>query len=148
MRRLGAGFAVQPLIAAHTHSWARAQLGAERLATAWPLAEMLASGVLTTITSDAPIATPDWRRGLDASLDLLAAAGTPDDARTRRALLRAMTVDAARRDGALTWKGSLETGKVADLTILDEDPLEPGRAFSSAEVARTIVDGRTVFVRD
>lgn len=148
MRRLGAGFAVQPLIAAHTHNWARAQLGAERLATAWPLAEMLASGVLTTITSDAPIATPDWRRGLDASLDLLAAAGTPDDARTRRALLRTMTVDAARQDGALTWKGSLETGKVADLTILDEDPLEPGRAFSSAEVARTIVDGRTVFVRD
>lgn len=148
MRRLGAGFAVQPLIAAHTHSWARAQLGAERLATAWPLAEMLASGVLTTITSDAPIATPDWRRGLDASLDLLAAAGSPDDAGERRALLRTMTVDAARQDGALRWKGCLETGKVADLAILDEDPLEPGRAFSSLEVTRTIVDGRTVFARE
>ncbi|WP_407360904.1 amidohydrolase [Microbacterium sp. LBN7] len=148
MRRLGAGFAVQPLIAAHTHSWARAQLGAERLATAWPLAEMLASGVLTTITSDAPIATPDWRRGLAASLDLLAAAGSPDDAGTRRALLRTMTVDAARQDGAPTWKGTLEIGKVADLAILDEDPLEPGRAFSSLDVARTIVDGRTVFARE
>lgn len=143
MRAIGAGFAVQPLIAAHTHDWAGAQLGPERLAAAWPLDEMLSSGVLTTITSDAPIATPDWRRTLDASLDQLGS----DDIRTRRALLKRMTSDAARQDGAAQWKGSLEPGKVADLTILDEDPLEPGRRFSSIAVARTIVGGRTVFAR-
>lgn len=148
MRRLGAGFAVQPLIAAHTHSWAGAQLGPERLAAAWPLAEMLTAGVLTTITSDAPIATPDWRASLDASLELLTAAGARDDTHTRGTLLRTMTVDAARQDGAFTWKGSLEIGKVADLTVLDENPLEPGRSVSSIGVARTVVDGRTVFARD
>lgn len=147
MGRVGAGFAVQPLIASHTHAWAGAMLGAERLAGAWPLAEMLSSGALTTITSDSPIATPDWRIGLDASLSLLGAAGAGDDAETRRTLVRAMTVDAARQDGASAWKGSLEVGKVADLTVLDEDPLEPGRAFSAIGIARTIVDGRTVFAR-
>jgi hypothetical protein len=145
MRRLGAGFAVQPLIAAHTHSWAEAQLGAARLASAWPLAEMFAAGALTTITSDSPIATPDWRVGLDASLDLLTANGMDDDAETRRMLVRSMTVDAARQDGAAAWKGSLEQGKVADITVLDEDPLEPGRSFASVGIWRTIVDGRTVF---
>lgn len=148
MRRLGAGFAVQPLIAAHTHAWAGAQLGPERLSRAWPLREMLAAGTLTTITSDAPIATPDWRIGLDSSLDLLAATGGADDAALRRTLLRTMTVDAARQDAATAWKGSLEAGKVADLTVLDEDPCEPGRAFASLTVARTIVDGRSVYVRD
>lgn len=147
MRRLGAGFAVQPLIAAHTHAWAGAQLGPDRLARAWPLREMLAAGTLTTITSDAPIATPDWRVGLDSSLVLLAAAGDADDAELRRTLLRSLTVDAARQDGATAWKGSLEHGKVADLTVLDEDPCEPGRPFASLTVARTIVDGRSVFVR-
>lgn len=151
MHRVGAGFAVQPLIAAHTHDWAGAALGPERLAAAWPLAEMLSSGSLTTITSDSPIATPDWRSSLDASLALVAgdAATTADaESTTRRTLLRAMTVDAARQDGAQSWKGSLEVGKVADLTVLDEDPLEAGRPFASIGVARTIVDGRSVFVRD
>ncbi|GAT72453.1 hypothetical protein MHM582_0926 [Microbacterium sp. HM58-2] len=141
LRRIGAGFAVQPLIAAHTHAWAGAQLGPARLATAWPLREMLDAGVLTTVTSDAPIATPDWRASLDAALALLGA----DVVGTRRALLRRMTADAARQDGAEAWKGTLETGKVADLTVLDEDPLEPGRPFAAAGVARTIVGGRTVF---
>ncbi|WP_426169973.1 amidohydrolase [Microbacterium sp. DWRC1-3] len=148
MGRIGAGFAVQPLIAAHTHSWAAVQLGEARLATAWPLAEMLTSDALTTVTSDSPIASPDWRLGLDASLALLTAAGIADDAQSRNRLLRSMTVEAARQDGASAWKGSLEVGRVADLTVLDEDPLTPGRDFATIGVARTIVDGRTVFTRD
>ncbi|MFK3676183.1 amidohydrolase [Microbacterium sp. NPDC090218] len=148
MRRVGAGFAVQPLIASHTHSWAAVQLGEARLAAAWPLAAMLTSETLTTVTSDSPIASPDWRLGLDASLGLLADDGIADDTQTRHRLLRSMTVDAARQDGASRWKGSLEVGKVADLAVLDEDPLVPGRPFASLQVVRTIVDGRTVFARD
>lgn len=147
MGRIGAGFAVQPLIAAHTHSWAAMQLGEARLASAWPLAEMLTSGALTTITSDSPIASPDWRLGLDASLALLTAAGATDDAGTRNRLLRSVTIDPARQDGASTWKGSLAVGMVADVTVLDEDPLTPGRDLATIGVARTIVDGRTVFSR-
>lgn len=144
MRAVGAGFAVQPLIAEHTRAWAGMQLGPERTAAAWPLHEMIASGALTTLTSDAPIATPDWRVGLDASLALLGR----DDAETRAALLRRITLDPARQDGAADWKGSLEVGKVADLTVLDEDPARPGRPFAGIGIARTIVDGRTVFTRD
>lgn len=147
MSRIGAGFAVQPLIAAHTHSWAALQLGEARTAAAWPLAEMLDSGALTTVTSDSPIASPDWRLGLDASLGLLTGAGLRDDRGTRTRLLRTLTVDAARQDGASAWKGSLEVGKVADLTVLDEDPLTPGRPFAGIAVSRTIVDGRTVYAR-
>lgn len=141
MRAVGAGFAVQPLIAEHTRAWAGAQLGAERTAAAWPLDEMIASGALTTLTSDAPIATPDWRISLDAALALLGR----DDAEARTALLRRVTLDPARQDGAAQWKGSLEVGKVADITVLDEDPAEPGRAFGGIGIARTVVDGRTVF---
>jgi len=144
MGTVGAGFAVQPLIAEHTRDWAGAQLGPARTAAAWPIGEMLASGALTTITSDAPIATPDWRIGLDASLALLGR----DDASTREQLLRRVTIDPARQDGAATWKGSLELGKVADITVLDEDPAEPGRPFGGVGIARTIVDGRTVFEQD
>lgn len=141
MHAVGAGFAVQPLIAEHTRDWAGMQLGPARTAAAWPLDEMIASDALTTITSDAPIATPDWRISLDASLALLGR----DDSATRAALLRRITLDPARQDGAAAWKGSLEIGKVADITVLDEDPGESGRPFAGNGVARTMVDGRTVF---
>lgn len=141
MRELGAGFAVQPLIADHTHAWAGMQLGAERTALAWPLDAMLETGVLTTITSDAPIASPDWRTSIDASIALVGR----DDAATREALLHRMTVSPAEQDGASAWKGTLGLGKVADITVLDEDIIEPGRTAASIRVARTIVDGRTVY---
>lgn len=141
MHAVGAGFAVQPLIADHTRAWAGARLGPIRAAKAWPLAEMISSGALTTITSDAPIATPDWRASVSSSLGLLGR----DDTETRLALLRRITADPARQDGAAAWKGSLETGMVADITVLDEDPAEPGRDLTGIGVARTIVDGRTVF---
>lgn len=143
MQALGVGVAVQPLIAAATHAWASAQLGPERAGRAWPLGEMLARGVQTTITSDAPIATPDWRASIDAALALLGS----DDAAVRRRLLHGMTTAPAAQDGATAVKGSLEAGKYADLCILDEDPLEPGRGLADIGVAATIVDGRMVYQR-
>ena len=143
MRAAGMGVAIQPLIAAHSSEWASSQLGDERARRAWPLATMLASGMLTTITSDAPIATPDWRASLDAARALLPG---DDDRDRRRDLIRRITVEPARQDGA-AWKGTLEPGKVADLCILDVDPLEPGRAFADLSVEATVVDGRLVFER-
>lgn len=145
MAALGVGVAVQPLIAAHTHAWASAQLGPDRTRRAWPLAEMFEAGVLTTVTSDAPIATPDWRQSWDSAVRLLTDAGQTDDSVVRERLLRAITVDAARQDGAARWKGTLATGMAADVCILDEDPLESGRGLTDVAVATTIVDGRVVF---
>ncbi|MFT3798340.1 amidohydrolase family protein [Microbacterium sp.] len=147
MARLGVGAAVQPLIAAFTHAWASAQLGAERASRAWPLGAMLESGVLTTITSDAPIATPDWRASIDASVRLLGDAGTADDEALRAALLRRLTVDAARQDGAADWKGALTRGQAGDVCVLSGDPLRAGTVVSELTVDHTIVAGRAVFER-
>lgn len=147
MRTLSVGAAVQPLIAAFTHAWASGQLGADRAARAWPLAQMIDRGILTTITSDAPIATPDWRASVDAAVQLLTDAGVPDGAATRRTILHRMTVDAARQDGAADWKGTLAHGFVGDLCVLTGDPLDPGTRVSDLEVDLTVVGGRVVFER-
>ena len=62
--------------------------------------------------------------------------------------LRGMTLDAAWSCGDELERGSLEPGKLADLTVIDTDPFERGpEALLDAHVLRTIVGGRTVYER-
>ena len=60
--------------------------------------------------------------------------------------LRAYTITPAWQDGADDWKGSIETGKVADLCVLDGNLLdvEP-EALPSLPVAMTVLDGQSVY---
>jgi predicted amidohydrolase YtcJ len=60
--------------------------------------------------------------------------------------LKAMTLWAAEQYGAQDTKGSLEAGKVADLVILDRNPVtvEP-MSIKDIRVVETIKDGRTVY---
>ena len=54
--------------------------------------------------------------------------------------LRAATIDGARYLGMDKELGSLEPGKLADLVILDGNPLED--IFNTEKVAYTMVNGR------
>lgn len=143
MTRASVGVALQPVIAAATGGWMVPAIGAARSAAAWPLRRMIDLGVRTTITSDAPIATPDWRATIDAAIAMLG----EDAAAVRRDLLRRVTTVAAAQDRAADWKGHLAPGMAADLVVLDEDPAEPGRTVAGIGVAATIVDGHVVFER-
>lgn len=60
--------------------------------------------------------------------------------------LRAMTAWAAEQYGEEKSKGTLEVGKLADLVILDQDPLkvEP-MAIKDIQVVETIKEGATIF---
>ncbi|MEU9776057.1 hypothetical protein [Streptomyces sp. NPDC047968] len=72
-------------------------VGSERSAYQWPVRSAVEEGIVVCVGPDAPITTPNWRRGVAAML------------------LRAYTADPARRNVAEAWKGSIEAGKVADL---------------------------------
>ena len=60
--------------------------------------------------------------------------------------LEAITINAARQYGEDAQKGSLQVGKVADLVVLDGNPLtvEPA-AIKDISVVETIKDGATIF---
>jgi hypothetical protein len=60
--------------------------------------------------------------------------------------LQAMTINVARQYGEQDSKGSLEPGKLADLVILDRNPLavEP-MAIRDIKVLETIKEGRTIY---
>jgi len=60
--------------------------------------------------------------------------------------LKAITINAARQYREDDQKGSLETGKLADLVVLDGNPLtvDP-MAIKDIRVVETIKDGETVY---
>jgi hypothetical protein len=60
--------------------------------------------------------------------------------------LEAMTINVARQYGEEGSKGSLEPGKLADLVILDRNPLEvEPMSIKDIRVVETIKEGRTIF---
>lgn len=99
-----------------------------------PLDEWFALKVGVTRTN-APDAGPKYagRLGGDPGL-------------TRRQVLRAATIEAARELHEDDVTGSLEDGKLADLIVLDQDPLRiPAESIASIKVLETVVGGRVVY---
>ena len=57
-----------------------------------------------------------------------------------------MTINVARQYGEQGAKGSLEAGKLADLVILDRNPLEvEPMAIKEVKVLETIKEGKTIY---
>ncbi|MGY6653355.1 amidohydrolase [Amycolatopsis sp. TRM77291] len=144
MASAGVGLTTQPAIAVAMRGMLADALGAEVGARAWPLAEMLDSGVPLTLSSDAPVVTPDWRVHIAAAAAMLDASEV--DAELMARLLRCYTTAAAEQDGGAAWKGSLTVGRVADFCVLASNPLEV--AFTDLPdigVELTVSGGRVVY---
>ncbi len=103
----------------------------------WPvdqLDEWLALKVGVTRTNS-PRALPEYHGRLDED------PGLPRDA-----VLRAATINAAYELHEDDVTGSVEVGKLADLIVLDRDPLKiPAEDIANVKVVETVVNGRTVF---
>jgi len=68
----------------------------------------------------------------------------PGEAITVEEALRSFTVDAAAGCFLTAERGSLETGKLADLAVLNKDPLSiPATELATVTATRTLVGGRT-----
>ncbi|MFM8709292.1 MAG: amidohydrolase family protein, partial [Planctomycetia bacterium] len=62
--------------------------------------------------------------------------------------LEAITLDGARLYGEEAKKGSIETGKLADLVVLSANPLTvPPATIQTIRVEETIKEGKTVWKR-
>jgi predicted amidohydrolase YtcJ len=118
-----------------------------------PIRSWLAAGLLVTAGSDCPAVPYDPERpflGLWAtfSQDTLAGTLMPEETIDRETALRLWTVNNAIATGEEHLKGTIETGKLADLVVVSHDPLTvPDSDFLSTTVCETIVGGRTVYQR-
>jgi predicted amidohydrolase YtcJ len=57
-----------------------------------------------------------------------------------------MTINGAKQYGEQSSKGSLEVGKLADLVVLDQNPLKiEAMKIKDVKVVETIKEGRTIY---
>ncbi len=126
--------------------------GPERSAGAMASRTFLRAGLPFTYSHDAPVSpVPSILALVDAGVNRLSGSGQvvgPDERISPYDALRAVTATAAYQLKEETTKGTLEPGKLADLVILDRNPLkvEP-TAIKDIVVVETIKEGRTVFTR-
>jgi predicted amidohydrolase YtcJ len=149
---------MQPYHAIDDMRWMEERIG-ERGRWAYAFKTIHDAGVLLSFGSDWPGTNAAWYtsnplHGMYAAVTRETIDGTPPggwfpeekiDAETA---LRAYTVNNAWVAGEEEYKGKIQEGFLADLVVLDANPLTvPGRRIKDIRVMMTMVDGKLVFER-
>jgi len=126
--------------------------GNDRAAVALPARTFLRMGLPFTFSHDAPVSpVPSILALVDAGVNRIAASGVvvgPDERIPAYDALRAVTAMAAYQLKEEATKGTLEAGKLADLVILEKNPLQvDSTTIREIQIMETIKEGRTVFSR-
>ena len=126
--------------------------GPVRSAGAMAARSFLRAGLPFTFSHDAPVSpVPSILALVDAGVNRMSGSGQvigPDERITPYQALRAVTATAAYQLKEEKTKGTLEAGKLADLVILEKNPLtvEP-TTIKDIAVIETIKEGKTVWRR-
>ncbi len=126
--------------------------GPVRSAGAMASRSFLRAGLPFTFSHDAPVSpVPSILALVDAGVNRMSGSGQligPDERITPYQALRAVTATAAYQLKEEKTKGTLESGKLADLVILEKNPLavEP-TSIKDIAVVETIKEGKTVWRR-
>lgn len=119
------------------------RVGPERAPWLYRGRSVIDAGILLTGSSDLPVADNNLRRGMQAAVDRRTDSGAvlgPEEAITPEEALRTHTVWAAQATGQLASRGTLERGKLADLTVFSDSPLT-APSIADLDVVATILGG-------
>ncbi len=139
----------------HVYLWGDWHLtsvfGPERAAFISPANSAKKAGILFTMHHDAPVTPPDLLTGIYAAVNRKTRSGKilgPDERITPLDALKAITINAAYQYHEEDRKGSLKAGKLADMVILDKNPLTIApENIKDILVLETIKEGKSVYKR-
>jgi hypothetical protein len=121
-------------------------MGPERAARMSPAQSAVARGMKFTIHADSPVVPMEPLRLVWSAVNRRTRSGRvvgPEQRISVEQALRAVTIDAAFQHFEDGEKGTLEPGKLADLVIVSENPLDAPERIDQIEVLETIVGGRS-----
>lgn len=116
-----------------------------------PMRSVLKRGMICTSHTDAPVALPNLMQVVGATVNRTSRSGKvmgPDERVTPLEAVKMITLWGAHQFFEEKTKGSLEVGKLADLVILDKNPLtvDP-MTIKDIKVMETIKEGKIVYLR-
>lgn len=138
-----------------THSYyfadfhAAQTLGPQRTETLCPMGSAWKQGFNITMHHDSPVHPISQIKLIATAVNRTSRSGKlygPEERLTVYQALQASTINAAWQFFEERSKGSLEVGKLADLVILDHNPLKVDKdQIEQIEVLETIKEGRTIW---
>ncbi len=143
---LGVVAAMQPIHCVSDGPWVPVRLGDERAQQgAYVWRDLLESGAVIASGTDVPVEDVDPIANFHAAVTRQTTDGSvfyPNQRMTRVEALRSMTRDAAWAVFEEDRKGTLEVGKLADITVLSNNPLTvPEQEIRQTEILYTVVGG-------
>lgn len=136
---------VQPcVISSEFAVWsAMEHLGTERTKWLYPIKTLLKEGIRVVGGSDCPMEPLSPLLGVQTAVNRET---FPEERVTVDEALRMYTIDAAYSSKEENIKGSIERGKLADLTVLSDDPRNvPTNEIENIAVEMTIVGGKVSY---
>jgi predicted amidohydrolase YtcJ len=132
--------------------WYEHIIGPELAAQISPIKSAITRDMMPTSHTDAPVALPNLMQVMWSTVNRVSRSGKvigADERITPLEALKAITIWGAHEHFEDDRKGSLEVGKLADLVILDRNPLtvDP-MTINKIQVMETIKEGKTVFKRN
>ena len=150
--KLGIIASMQPTHCTSDLAWAEKRLGPERVKYAYAWRSLKDSRAHLPLSSDFPGETLNPFYGIFAAITRQDPQGNPpggwhpEQRLTREEALRGYTLEAAYAEFQEDNKGSLEKGKLADLTVVSKDITTIPRAeILSVQVLKTFVGGKVVY---
>ncbi len=144
MNKYGIIASCQPPFINSEYKWLEKRLGKDRCKYTYPMKSIIDAGVVLISGSDAPIEDPNPMLGLYALVNRNGF--VPEQCITIEEALKTYTLNAAYGAFEEKVKGSIEAGKLADLVILDKNPLEILREnIKDIKVLETIIRGKTAY---
>lgn len=139
---------IQPKFVSSDYPWIEDRIGKKRARFAYPFKSLLDNGVLSAGGSDAPIEPLNPLLGIHAAITRRKAEESHDGYNEQEKLsmheaIHLFTVGGAYATNEENLKGTLERGKLGDMTILSKDPfrMENPDELLTTETEMTVIGG-------
>lgn len=140
---------------AHTYYWGDihlANFGFSRASQISPARSAAKLNIPFTFHQDTPVLMPDMLKTVWCAVNRLTKNGVdlgPDEKINRYEALKAITINGAYQYFEEDVKGSIQVGKIADLVILNDNPLTVApKLIDQIKVLETIKEGKIIYLKD